>query len=122
MSRVLCLCCGLALSWLVLAGNAEAHALLLSSAVQPAADAQAAADIALHYNSRIDASRSRLTLTDSQGAKRTLAALPGDDLATLRTRADGLTPGAFTLRWEVLSVDGHISRGEINFTYPLSQQ
>jgi copper resistance protein C len=29
---------------------------------------------------------------------------------------DGVTPGAYKLRWQVLSVDGHISRGDVPFT------
>ena len=31
-----------------------------------------------------------------------------------------LTPGAHTLRWQVLAVDGHITRGEVPFTVTAS--
>ena len=31
------------------------------------------------------------------------------------TTAD-LTPGAYVLRWQMLAIDGHITRGDIPFT------
>ncbi|TAI60323.1 copper resistance protein CopC, partial [Bradyrhizobium sp. Leo170] len=34
----------------------------------------------------------------------------------LDAEAKGLSPGAWRLRWQVLSVDGHITRGDIPFT------
>jgi methionine-rich copper-binding protein CopC len=33
----------------------------------------------------------------------------------LLARAD-LSPGAYSVRWQVLAVDGHITRGEVPFT------
>ncbi|MFI4981818.1 MAG: copper resistance protein CopC, partial [Nevskiales bacterium] len=30
--------------------------------------------------------------------------------------ADLATPGAYVVRWQVLSVDGHITRGDVPFT------
>ena len=27
-----------------------------------------------------------------------------------------LTPGAYVMRWQVLAVDGHITRGDVPFT------
>ena len=33
----------------------------------------------------------------------------------LAAKASGLAPGAYRLRWQVLSVDGHVSRGDVNF-------
>jgi len=34
----------------------------------------------------------------------------------LTAKAVGLMPGAYTIRWQVLAPDGHITRGEVHFT------
>jgi copper resistance protein C len=99
------------------AGGAGAHAIVLDST--PAAnEAVAASDVAisLRFNSRIDHKRSRLTLIDAAGEMRPLAvdAASADDM--LAARATGLAAGAYRIRWQVLAVDGHITRGDIPFT------
>jgi methionine-rich copper-binding protein CopC len=40
-----------------------------------------------------------------------LAGLP----AAAHAHAEGLTPGDWSLAWQALSIDGHITRGEIPF-------
>ena len=35
---------------------------------------------------------------------------------TLESRATGLKPGAYKLHWQVLASDGHLNRGDVNFT------
>lgn len=95
--------------------GAEAHAVLLESS--PPAKAEVLGDkveFSLHYNSRVDALRSRLTLKGPDGSK-PLAARQGKTEADLAARAEGLTTGHYTLKWDVLSVDGHVSRGEVPF-------
>ena len=98
-------------------GAAAAHAIIVAS--QPAVDATvagASVPIELRFNSRIDHQRSRLTLVRPDGTAATLplGAETAPDLLT--TRAGGLAPGAYRLHWQVLSVDGHITRGDIPFT------
>jgi methionine-rich copper-binding protein CopC len=98
--------------------GAEAHAILIRS--DPAIGGSVPAGqvkIWLRYNSRIDRGRSRLTLT---GPDQTQAILPiGPDLDgyddSLTTTAD-LPHGDYVLRWQVLAVDGHITRGDVPFT------
>lgn len=71
--------------------------------------------ISLHFNSRIDRARSKLTLLAPNGATQALtpaANAPADELKAEATRLSG---GAWRLRWQVLSVDGHITRGDIPF-------
>jgi methionine-rich copper-binding protein CopC len=34
---------------------------------------------------------------------------------TLVAKIDGLAPGSYRIRWQVLAVDGHITRGDIPF-------
>ncbi len=73
----------------------------------------------LHFNSRIDRARSRLTLQGGDKAGGSApSVLPVPDVGhpdVMTTSAD-LAAGAYTLRWQVLAVDGHITRGEVPFT------
>jgi len=95
---------------------AAAHAILMDSV--PAVNATAKGpDIAidLRYNSRIDHKRSRLTLTLPDQSQEVLPIdLNGPD-DRLDTKAS-LPPGVYTLRWQVLAIDGHITRGDVPFT------
>jgi len=102
-------------------GAARAHAIILDS--QPAAHASVPGpelDITLRFNSRIDHARSSITLSrvgaPAGGAPVTLPPLPAAGPEFLKAHATGLTAGAYSLRWQVLSVDGHITRGDIPFT------
>lgn len=72
-------------------------------------------DFRLQYNSRIDAARSRLELDGPDGGARPLTIKAGDSLDSLVAHADSLAPGQYRLHWQVLSVDGHITRGDIPF-------
>jgi methionine-rich copper-binding protein CopC len=95
---------------------AAAHAILEAS--EPANGAQVpagAVTLRLRYNSRIDRERSGLTLTRPD---RTKLALPIDPQGPpdILTSTVTLTPGAYVVRWQVLAVDGHITRGDVAFT------
>lgn len=100
----------------LLAGTeARAHAVLVDST--PPADAEVLGsklELHLRYNSRIDARRSRLSLK-GPGGTRTLPPAQGASEAELVARAEGLAPGRYVLFWDVLSVDGHVSRGQVPF-------
>jgi methionine-rich copper-binding protein CopC len=104
----------LLLALLLLPGVAGAHAILLDS--QPAARGVAApgpARITLRFNSRVDHGRSRLALRTG-GRERVLVMSPAGADDVLEAQAD-LVPGEYVLRWQVLAVDGHITRGEVPF-------
>lgn len=95
---------------------ARAHAILLDS--RPTAAAKVAAGkvtLVLRYNSRVDAARSRIALVPPGGVERVLPILHGDTPDTLTAEAV-LTAGPQVVRWQVLAVDGHITRGELRFT------
>ncbi len=95
---------------------AEAHAILIKS--DPAIGAAIKAGpirIELRYNSRIDATRSLLTLRRPDQSQSTLPIEPGKFADTLAATAD-LPQGDYVLRWQVLAVDGHITRGDVPFT------
>ena len=70
--------------------------------------------IAFRYNSRIDAGRSKLTLTAPDGATTRLAT--HGEGADLLAASATVTPGGYTLHWQVLATDGHITRGNVPFT------
>ena len=96
----------------LLGGVAEAHALLLSFTVE-GDSAQ------LHYNGRIDAARSRVSLLKEDGNPlQQLEVSAGADLATVKASLKDVAPGSYILRWEVLSIDGHLSRGDKKLVLP----
>ncbi len=101
---------------LCLATAVYGHAILLSA--NPTKDQAVQGNdvqIDLRFNSRVDAKRSRITLVVPGGGTRPLTI---DDQAppeSLKSQVHGLKSGSYTLQWQVLAVDGHISRGEIPF-------
>jgi methionine-rich copper-binding protein CopC len=100
----------------LVAEGVSAHALVVSS--QPAAGAVVPAGslhVALGFNSRIDAKRSRVVLRSPDGTEREVA-VAGDAQGRLAGNADVERTGHWSLHWQVLSVDGHVTRGEIPFT------
>lgn len=100
-----------------LATPALAHAIIVSSV--PAAGATVAGpdiDLAFTFNVRIDAGRSKLTLTAPDGSSADVAILPNDSPAVLAAHLTGLKSGAYSVRWQVLATDGHITRGDVGFT------
>lgn len=113
--------CALALLAALAPGAARAHALVVSS--EPASGGRLAAppaEAVVRFNSRIDHARSQLLLAPvREGAGGTaderrldLAASPDTEL---RAALPPLPPGRWRLRWQVLALDGHITRGDIPF-------
>ena len=97
--------------------KAEAHAIILESDPKSGAIVAAGAvPVKLHFNSRIDHARSIITLIDQGKQQTKLPIAPGSAPAQLETTTGDLAPGAYRIRWQVLSIDGHITRGDIPFT------
>jgi len=71
--------------------------------------------IKIRFNSRIDSKRSRLTLLAPDGKQTTLGIVEASSEDSLISEAKGLKGGIYLLRWQVLALDGHISRGEVPF-------
>jgi methionine-rich copper-binding protein CopC len=65
---------------------------------------------------RVDAARSRLELLMPDASTIPLPAGEQPSPDTLASKLSGLKSGAYTIRWQLLAPDGHISRGEIPFT------
>ena len=101
-----------------LAGPASAHAIVVTS--EPTAGASLAAtppQVTIRFNSRLDHARSRLLLIGADNAQTTLPIAEGGDPVALTAPLPAtLAPGEWRLRWQVLAIDGHITRGDIPFT------
>ena len=101
--------------------TASAHAILIAStpAVNGTVPAGSLA-IKLHYNSRIDLGRSRVSLagpdatTAAASHRLPITGTPAKD--EFDASAAGLKPGTYAIRWQALALDGHITRGEVPFT------
>ena len=97
-------------------GTVLAHAILVQS--EPALNAsvpRGQQTLELRFNSRIDHARSRLLLIRPDRSETVLAIDSDAPENVLKAPAD-LTPGLYTVRWQVLALDGHITRGDLPFT------
>lgn len=96
-----------------------AHAYLVKSV--PAGRAvlfRAPARIQLWFNERLEPRYSSLTLSDANGERVDLgnAEVGSDDPKRLSVEIKPLLPGRYTVRFRVLSVDGHVVQDEFPFT------
>jgi copper resistance protein C len=113
-----CRVIGMALLGLALSPTGVmAHAILEQS--QPPAGGSVGSgrvDMSFSYNSRIDRDRSRLNLTRPDHTQTVLrisqAGLPN----VIITSTELTIPGRYVVRWQVLAIDGHITRGDVPFT------
>lgn len=100
--------------------RAAAHALVVAS--EPAAGsalAEGPERVWLRFNSRIDRARSRLSLHGPDNGQTPLPLDAAANDETLLSARTGIVPweaGAWRLRWQVLALDGHITRGDVAFT------
>jgi methionine-rich copper-binding protein CopC len=95
---------------------ALAHAIVVAStpsAHQTVSESELKVEI--RFNSRVDLARSRLTLVRPDGASVILPLLGSGASEALTAKAPGLENGRYRLLWQTLSVDGHITHGEIPF-------
>jgi methionine-rich copper-binding protein CopC len=95
---------------------ALAHAVLVQSS--PAIDAtMPGPDIAvsMKFSSRVDGARSTMLLSTSDGQSKHLTIERQNAPDTLTTQLTHLSPGKYSIRWQVLATDGHVTRGEIPF-------
>ena len=95
---------------------AHAHAILIDST--PPIDGTVPAgptDIRLRYNSRVDQARSKVTLTGPDHTTHVLKIDRHAPADVLHTTA-ALAAGPCDIAWQVLAIDGHITRGDVRFT------
>ena len=95
---------------------ALAHSVLVSS--QPAVNGTVPGPevaVLLKYSSRVDLEHSTLTLLDPDGKVEKVAIESEPEPGVLSAKLTGLVKGAYVLRWQVLAMDGHITRGKVPF-------
>ncbi len=101
---------------LLLPALAAAHAVLEESTPSSGALVKAGAlDLRFRFNSRIDQARSRLTLIRADHGRDTIVILPDTPPDILAAHLE-VRPGDYVVRWQVLAVDGHITRGDVPFS------
>src|SRR5262245_15287544 len=99
-----------------MAWPASAHAIIVSAI--PTADQHVPAGklaVRIEFNSRIDKVRSRLQVTASGGVKEDVSIDRAGKPNIVTGTTGALMPGGYVLRWQVLAIDGHITRGDIPF-------
>ncbi|MFL6352513.1 MAG: copper resistance protein CopC [Bryobacteraceae bacterium] len=107
----------IAIGLLCAATPSYAHAILLSAAPGFRAVVHGPnVPVRLRFNSRIDSKRSVLKLVGPGGAMHTLTIGDQTSPDTLVSTAAGLEHGSYVLGWQVLASDGHITRGEVQFS------
>ena len=95
---------------------ALAHAVLVDSTPKVNETVHGSSlHIDLKFNSRVDGARSTVQLASPDGSVRTLELSTQTSPNEIVTHADGLSKGSYTLRWQALASDGHITRGQIPF-------
>jgi len=100
-----------------LPSSARGHAIIVSAS--PAVGAtlpQGELEVRLEFNSRIDRQRSRLSLLRPDGTLAEVASVPDDSQNVLAANIDATMSGPWKLDWQVLSLDGHITRGTVRFS------
>lgn len=95
---------------------AHAHAILLSATPSVGRVVSGPeTEVKLRFNSRVDAKRSMLVLVTPGGEQRKLGIGEQSSPDSLISHIDGLKSGSYVLRWQVLAIDGHVTRGEVPF-------
>jgi hypothetical protein len=105
--------------WMALAPNAYAHAQLVKAEpAQRATVMEAPAKVSLWFNEEIEGAYASLSVVDGAGKPVTdaKAALASDDPKSLVLALPALAPGNYTVKYRVLSVDGHVVEASYDFT------
>jgi copper resistance protein C len=70
--------------------------------------------VRLQFNVRVDPKRSRIALVSPDKSQKLLS-MSQSEPDVLETQLAGLQSGDYSIRWQVLASDGHITQGEIPF-------
>jgi methionine-rich copper-binding protein CopC len=98
-------------------GHAQAHAIVIDSSPKAGSELMAAPfEIAIRFNSRIDIGRSSLVILDGDRNTTVLTVRPTTEPDLLQGLGPPLPAGRYRIRWQVLALDGHITRGDIPVT------
>ena len=95
-----------------------AHASLVKSAPAARAAVDMPARVDLWFNERLEAAYSSVSVWDAAGTRvdRQDVVVAADDPKRLSVGVSPLGPGSYTVRYRVLSVDGHVIESSYTFT------
>lgn len=104
--------------WLVPGADVLAHAILVRA--EPAKDAvigQPPEEVRLVFNDAVGREYLALAVIDADGKRvdKHDARLDFNDHSRLRASVEPLAPGRYTVRYRVLSADGHVVSGKYSF-------
>lgn len=117
MARFLGWTASLAVALLAGTPVAFAHAMLMHSTPADQAVVRShQVDIALDYDSRIEARRCTVKVTDAAGKPVAVQMERSAKPSELNAVAHDLANGKYQIHWQVLASDGHITRGDVTFT------
>jgi copper resistance protein C len=103
----------------LLPASALGHAVLVKAVpAQRAALTEPPPKVELWFNERLEPAYSRASVTNEAGAQIDLrdATVSKDDPKRLSLSLPPLGPGRYTVRYRVLSVDGHVVGSSLTFT------
>ncbi|MDE1146994.1 MAG: copper resistance protein CopC [Azospirillaceae bacterium] len=113
----LTLLAGMAVAPLLAPVVAQAHAIVIQSNPKVNDTLGIGGNVlTVHFNSRIDRARSKLTIIGSDKSETPVTMSDSPDDETLSGSVTLSIVGSYKLRWQVLAVDGHTTRGDIPFT------
>jgi methionine-rich copper-binding protein CopC len=103
--------------WLALSDQGAAHSLLIESVPAHGAKLVTAPPSAmLRFNARIEPALTRVSLLEGQQRRTALEISKESAVDRIIVPLPPLTPGLYSLAYKVLAVDGHVTRGLIQFT------
>ena len=107
-----------ALSVLAVAGQAAAHARLLTSTPKNGASVTAPKELAMHFSESIELAASSVAVKKADGTAVTTGALSLDkDKRTVHASfAAPPAHGAYKAHWHMKTEDGHETDGDVSFT------
>ena len=108
-----------AVALLLVPGSTPAHSLLVRSQPERRATVtRPPEEVRLWFSERIEPAYAQLSVWDAEGKQVDAgdAAVDPADSTTLTVRTPGLRAGRYTVRYRVLSVDGHVVESSFSFT------
>ena len=113
----------LSVGLLLVPGPTLAHSLLVRSQPERRATVtRPPEEVRLWFSERIEPAYARVSVWDARGKQVDAgdATVDQADATTLAVRTPGLRAGRYTVRYRVLSVDGHIVESSFDFTVRLA--
>jgi methionine-rich copper-binding protein CopC len=99
----------------ILSTAAEAHAFLDHAEPRVGSTVPTAPrELSLSYTQKLEAAFSSVEVSDASG-KRVDLGKPSINASVMRVGLKQLSPGTYTVRWHVLSVDTHATEGSFTF-------